>query len=139
MIYIHAWLNCSGHSSDDQTLTKAKYPAIITLEKVDDDYKKDKPYLDKITFQFYSDENTRVNALRAGDVDIIETVPWKDAESLESTPGLKLSSTNGPFMALQFNANSEPFKNPLVKQAIGYAIDRQAIINTAFSGRGEAL
>ena len=111
----------------------------IVVEKFDDYYKKDKPYLDKITFQFYSDENTRVNALRAGDVDIIETVPWKDAESLESTPGLKLSSTNGPFMALQFNANSEPFKNPLVKQAIGYAIDRQAIINTAFSGRGEAL
>lgn len=41
-VYIHAWLNCSGHSSDDPTLTKAKYPAIITLEKVDDDYIFDK-------------------------------------------------------------------------------------------------
>lgn len=41
-VYIYAWLNCSGHSSDDPTLTKAKYPAIITLEKVDDDYIFDK-------------------------------------------------------------------------------------------------
>ncbi|WP_315108737.1 hypothetical protein [Clostridium intestinale] len=37
-VYIHAWLNCSGHSSDDPTLTKAKYPAIITLEKDKNDY-----------------------------------------------------------------------------------------------------
>jgi len=41
-IYIHAWLNCSGHSSDDPTLTKAKYPAIITLEKDKNDYIFDK-------------------------------------------------------------------------------------------------
>lgn len=37
-VYINAWLNCSGHSSDDPTLTKAKYPAIITLEKDKNDY-----------------------------------------------------------------------------------------------------
>ncbi|MNM91172.1 hypothetical protein D3C81_1034650 [compost metagenome] len=37
-VYIHAWLNCSGYSSDDPTLTKAKYPAIITLEKDKNDY-----------------------------------------------------------------------------------------------------
>ncbi|WP_286905229.1 hypothetical protein [Clostridium sp. UBA1652] len=41
-VYIHAWLNCSGHSSDDPTLTKAKYPAIITLKKDKNDYIFDK-------------------------------------------------------------------------------------------------
>lgn len=37
-VYIYSWINCSGHSSDDPTLTKAKYPAIITLEKDKNDY-----------------------------------------------------------------------------------------------------
>ena len=37
-VYIYSLLNCSGHSSDYPTLTKAKYPAIITLEKDKNDY-----------------------------------------------------------------------------------------------------
>ncbi|WP_413301001.1 ABC transporter substrate-binding protein [Bacillus sp. 1P10SD] len=111
----------------------------IVVEKFDDYYKKGKPYLDKIKFQFYTDENTRVNALRAGDVNLIESVPWKDTESIGKTDNLKLSSANGPFMALQFNTNFEPFSKPKVRQAIAYAIDRNVIINTAFSGRGEPI
>lgn len=111
----------------------------IIVEKFDDYYKEGKPYLDKIEFQFYTDENTRVNALRAGDVDLIETVPWKDADSIGNTKNLKLASANGPFMALQFNTDFEPFSKPEVRQAIAYGIDRSAILNTAFSGRGEEI
>ncbi|WP_066309578.1 ABC transporter substrate-binding protein [Bacillus sp. FJAT-29814] len=111
----------------------------IVLEKFDDYYKEGKPYLDEIKFQFYSDENTRVNALRAGDVNLIENVPWKDTDSISKVDNLKLESANGPFMALQFNTDFEPFSNPKVRQAIAYGIDRNAIINTAFSGRGEAI
>ena len=111
----------------------------IVVEKFDDYYKKGKPYLDEVKFQFYSDENTRVNALRAGDVNLIENVPWKDTESISKTDNLKLESANGPFMALQFNTDFEPFNNPKVRQAIAYGIDRSAIINTAFSGRGEPI
>jgi len=108
----------------------------LIVQKNENYYKEGKPLLDKIKFVFYGDEDTRVNALRAGDVDIIETVAWKDTDSIESHSNLKLDSANGPFMALQFNTDFEPFNNPKVRQAIAYAIDRQTIINTAFSGRG---
>ncbi|OLS35417.1 ABC transporter substrate-binding protein [Bacillus sp. MRMR6] len=111
----------------------------IIVEKFEDYYKEGQPYLDKIEFQFYSEENTRVNALRAGDVDLIETVPWKDAESIGKTDNLKLASANGPFMALQFNTDFEPFSKPEVRKAIAYGIDRNAILNTAFSGRGKPI
>jgi len=111
----------------------------IIVEKFEDYYKEGQPYLDEIEFQFYTEENTRVNALRAGDVDLVETVPWKDTESIGNTDNLKLESANGPFMALQFNTDFEPFSKPEVRQAIAYAIDRNAIINTAFSGRGEPI
>lgn len=111
----------------------------INLKKFPDFYKKDTPKLDTVKFMFYSDENTRVNALKAGDVDIIEYVPWKDAEYIEKDPNLKLDSTNGPFMMLQFNTHFKPFSDPKVRQAISYAIDRMAIINTAFNGRGKPI
>lgn len=111
----------------------------IVVEKFEDYYKEGQPYLDQIEFQFYTDENTRVNALRAGDVDLIESVPWKDTESIGNTDNLKLASANGPFMSLQFNTDFEPFSKPEVRKAIAYGIDRNAIINTAFSGRGEPI
>lgn len=111
----------------------------ITVEKFDDYYKENKPQLDEITFEFYTEENTRVNALRSGEVDIVETVPWKDVESLEQLDTVKLDSKNGPFMKLQFNTDVEPFDDPDVRKAIAYGIDREAILNTAFSGRGTPI
>jgi glutathione transport system substrate-binding protein len=111
----------------------------ITVEKFEDYYKEGKPLLDSVHYVFYSDENTRVNALKSGDVDIIDYVPWKDAESIESSSDLVLASTTGPFMALQFNTNFGPFAIPEVRQAVSYAIDRTAVINTAFNGRGTPI
>lgn len=111
----------------------------LTVEKFDGYYKKGLPKLDDVHYVFYGDENTRVNALKSGDVDIIDYVPWKDAASIEQTEDLSLASTTGPFMMLQFNTKFEPFSKPEVRQAISYAIDRSAIINTAFNGRGSPL
>lgn len=111
----------------------------LTVEKFDGYYKQGKPHLQDVHYVFYGDENTRVNALKSGDVDIIDYVPWKDAASIESDSGLQLASTSGPFMMLQFNTKFEPFSKPEVRQAVSYAIDRAAIINTAFNGRGTPL
>ena len=111
----------------------------LTVEKFDGYYKQGKPHLDDVHYVFYGDENTRVNALKSGDVDIIDYVPWKDAAAIEANSDLKLASTSGPFMMLQFNTKFEPFSKPEVRQAIAYAIDRAAIINTAFNGRGTPL
>lgn len=111
----------------------------IAVERYDGYYKEGKPHLDEVRYVFYADENTRVNALKSGDVDIIDYVPWKDAASIEADPGLKLASTSGPFMMLQFNTSFEPFSKPQVRQAVSYAIERSAIINTAFDGRGAPL
>ncbi|MEH7121153.1 ABC transporter substrate-binding protein, partial [Neobacillus vireti] len=138
------WVEEKGDNADPMGAGPFKFVSWtkgqdLVVEKFKDYYKPNQPKLDSIKFVFYPDENTRVNALRAGDVDLIETVPWKDADQLEKTPNLKLDSTNGPFMALQFNTKFKPFNDPRVRQAIAYAIDRKSVINTAFSGRGEAI
>jgi len=111
----------------------------IKVEKFANYYKEGLPKSESIVFEFYKDANTRVTALQAGDVDLIEYVPWKDFEMLSADSSLKVLGGTGPFMGLVFNTNNQYFSNPLVRQAVAYAIDRQAVINTAFSGAGEPI
>jgi peptide/nickel transport system substrate-binding protein len=108
----------------------------ITLEKFDKYYEAGTPKTPTIRFSFLADDSARVNALKAGDVDIIESLPWNVTSSIESDPNLQVVKAPGPFMGLIFNSNSKPFADPRVRQAVGYAIDRQAVIDTAFNGRG---
>lgn len=111
----------------------------LVVERFDDYYKDDKPYLDTVHYVFYADENTRVNAIRSGDVDIIDYVPAHELEALDSDPNIRTERTFGPFMGLQFNTEFEPFSKPEVRQAIAYAVDRAVIINTAFNGVGTPI
>lgn len=108
----------------------------ITLEKFGEFYKTGLPKTASYKFTFFADENARVTALRGGDSDLIEYVPWKDSGAVKGDANLQLISTQGPFMGLIMNSNSKVFSDPRVRQAVGYAIDRQAVIDTAFNGRG---
>ncbi len=86
-----------------------------------------------------ADENLRLAALQAGDVDMIEFVPWTGMAAVEADPRFRLDSTVGPFMDLLFNGTRAPFDNPLVRRACGHAIRREDIVRVAFSGRGRVL
>jgi peptide/nickel transport system substrate-binding protein len=87
----------------------------------------------------YADENLRVTALQAGDIDMAEYIPWQHMKAVESDPRLKLDTANGPFMGLNFNGEAGPFKDPLLRQAVAYAIRREEIVQAAFFGRGTPL
>jgi glutathione transport system substrate-binding protein len=111
----------------------------IVVDRNPNYYKEGLPKLDQIEFITFRDEDLRVTALKTGDIDIIEFVPWKDMPSIEADPNLTLQTTGGPFMYLVFNTAVPPFDNAEVRRALGYAIDRQAILDAAFVGRGSPL
>lgn len=112
----------------------------IMLEAFEDYYEEGYPIADGVKFLFYTDGEARTNALTTGDIDIAESIEWKDMTMLENNPDLKLDLIKGPYMVINFNCfDGSPFANPLVRQAVSYAINRDAIINTAFSGRGEPI
>ncbi len=85
------------------------------------------------------DENLRVAALQAGDVDLIEYVPWQSMATIEQDPKLALQTTNGPFMYLIFNGKAGPFGDARVRRAIAHAIRREEIVKAAFFGRGAPM
>jgi peptide/nickel transport system substrate-binding protein len=111
----------------------------ITVAK-NPDYWGPKAKVDQIVFRFFPDPNTRLLALQAGQEDLIYDVPRESASLIEGKPGLKL--INGPvsaYQAVTFLINGkDPYtigQDPKVREAVGYAIDRKNIIDTAFDGR----
>ncbi|OCX58177.1 peptide ABC transporter substrate-binding protein [Thioclava sp. SK-1] len=111
----------------------------IIMEANPDYYKEGEPALDRIEAIVYSDENLRVAALEAGDVDLIEYVPWPAMDRLEADAGIKLDLVPGPFMYMVFNGTKAPFNNPLVRRAIGHAIKKDDVVAAAFYGHGAPL
>ncbi len=108
----------------------------LIVEKFADYYKENKPNLDKIEFSFYADEDARTNALKSGEIGMLDYVAWKDIPALKSDSNLTLDEQKGPVMILSFNMNTKPLNDPKVRQAISFAINRENIINMAFNGQG---
>lgn len=111
----------------------------IEVERFEGFYRPSLPKVARIRFQGYSDENLRVAALEAGDVDIIEGVPWQSMAAVEGNPRLKLDSTVGPFMNLLFNTRTGPFTDARVRRAVAYAVKRDEVVRAAHYGRGTPL
>ena len=97
------------------------------------------PKLRSIRAVAYADENLRVTALRSGDVDLIEYVPWQSMDAISADQNLKLDTVDGAFMFLVFNGSRAPFNDHRVRRAVAHAIKRDELVRAAFFGRGSAL
>lgn len=120
-------------------ITKIERGTRIEMEAFPDYYKPGLPKSKTLSFVAYKDENLRVAALEAGDVDIIEYVPWQSMDAIAGNEDLVLDNTDGPFMYLLFNNTKGPVANPKVRDAIGYAIKREDVMAAAFFGHGRPL
>lgn len=111
----------------------------LELARFDRYYKPGLPKLRGLRMIAYADENLRVAALQAGDVDLIEYVPWQSMAAIEADPKLRLDAADGPFMYLTFNATRPHLGDARVRRAIAHAIKRDEIVKAAFFGRGSPL
>jgi ABC-type transport system substrate-binding protein len=110
----------------------------VELEAFDKFHRPGLPKLKGLKIIAYADENARVAALQAGDVDLIEYVPWQAMTTIEADPKLKMDNVDGPFMGLSFNGRG-PFKDARVRRAVAHAVRREDIVASAFFGRGSKL
>jgi len=137
-----------AHNDDLKAVTLGEGPYVLgewqrgvqlTVTRNPNYYLRGLPQTPEIRFVFYPDDNSRFAALESGAVDMIEYVPWQAISAIRANPQFGYQGTNGPFMYVQFNVTQAPFNDARVRRAIGYAIDRDAIIKTAFFGRGTAV
>jgi peptide/nickel transport system substrate-binding protein len=111
----------------------------ITLKKNPDYFKKDLPHLDSVTFKFMLVDQSRIDALSAGEIDWADAIPLQQVEPLSKDPRFTYvtSALAGIPDFLAFNTKKAPFDNPLVRQAVAKAIDRSEIKKVAYLGTGE--
>lgn len=112
----------------------------VTVQASGQYYKPGLPRLAGITFLAYPDENARTAALQAGDLDMIEYVPWQSMGTVEADPRLRLDEVAGAaFMDVLFNGTRPPFNDPRVRRAVAHAVRREDIVQSVFFGRGKVL
>jgi peptide/nickel transport system substrate-binding protein len=108
--------------------------------EANEDYFRGKPAIDRVVYQEYATEDTMVQALLAGEVDAIDTVPSTAIETLEDAENTQLvimpSTTIDELIINSHEDGTQPasLNDPAVRLAIAHAIDKQQIINVAYLG-----
>jgi peptide/nickel transport system substrate-binding protein len=83
--------------------------------------------VDRVEWLAISDHQQAVNALLAGEIDIIEAPPHDLLPLLKADANVKLTNTNplGNQYTLRPNHLQKPFDNPKVRQALLYALNQK--------------
>ncbi|MBD0275231.1 MAG: ABC transporter substrate-binding protein, partial [Acetobacteraceae bacterium] len=106
----------------------------------------------RVTFKIIGNDAARVAAVRAGDVDLVEAVPPRDAEALERDPNLAVTrqtSVRLVYIAFDQGRDASPgvadaegrplARNPLkdvrVRRALSLAIDREGMKRQVMEGQ----
>lgn len=100
------------------------------------DYWGGKPTLARVTFRAIPETSTRMAALKAGEADIVTQVSTDEAESLSKDENIKILPVPGlRVMFVQFNLTQDnALKDRRVRQALNYAVDKDAIVNDILRG-----
>lgn len=110
----------------------------IVIEKNPDYWMEGYPKLDKVIFRSIPENSARLNALLAGEIDLMDGVNPSDLEQIKGNPDLQTferPSMNVGYLG--FTVTREPFDNKLVRQALNHAIDKEGIIAAFYGGLAE--
>ena len=101
----------------------------IVLERNENYWRAGLPDLDGIEFIQVPDDQTRVLRLEAGEVDMVPQPPFTFVEQLRDSGFGIVIPTGGAGLIydIRFNVREEPWSDVRVRQALNYALDREAI------------
>ena len=105
------------------------------------------PYLDELDFQIIPDDATRLLKLKAGEVDGTEFIPYARVKELQGDPNLRMElwpSTRVAYLTMYCGATlkdgkANPLSNPKVRQALNYAVNKDAVIGITTLGLGKPM
>ncbi|HSF04515.1 MAG TPA: ABC transporter substrate-binding protein [Methylomirabilota bacterium] len=93
-----------------------------------------------LTFRVIPEIATQVSELKKGGVDIVRNVPGALLADLRAHPQIRMSSA--PILRthyVQLDMRTEPFHKKAVRQAVNYAIDRDALVRKLPAGLGRVV
>lgn len=99
------------------------------------------PSVRTVTFKYFTDPTAMNNALLTGGIQVVSTVQTPQALGQFKSGGkyqIISGATDGEVM-MTLNDGRPPFNDVRVRQAISYAIDKQAILKNAWAGYGTVI
>jgi len=87
-------------------------------------------HLDRVEWVVLPDIQTAINALIAGELDMVQQPPFDLLPVLEKTKDIQVIDLNvlGTHFAFRFNTLHKPFDNPKVRQAALYALNQKDVL-----------
>ncbi|MCL6522322.1 MAG: peptide ABC transporter substrate-binding protein [Firmicutes bacterium] len=108
-----------------------------------------RPHIDKIVMKIYADQNTAVQALLKGDVDMFTGIPIPSLPAVQANKNITVINQPGPtweYLGFNFKGsnfpnfgNQSPFAGEKTRQAIAYAIDRETIVKQVIQGNAQVI
>jgi peptide/nickel transport system substrate-binding protein len=97
------------------------------------------PYADTFKIMYILDMSTAEAALRTGKIDMMDKLPWQQAESLTKTnPDLQNTSVPSVGPSLIYRDDKEPFTDIKVRKALQLAVNLEAIADNYYHGTVDA-
>jgi peptide/nickel transport system substrate-binding protein len=118
------------------TVVSNQLSSELVLQRNPTFFKKDLPYLDKLTFQSIGGDQPAYQALLAGQAQAYEglsTTPLLEAAQQQGRLTVTVQPPTSPYV-IQLNTKSGPFADPRAREAIYAATDFEAIAQGLFRG-----
>ena len=94
------------------------------------------PKIDRLIYKIIPDSNVRLIQLLKGEIDVAGLNP-KEVSGLSANPDVAIKVLDSAdARVMMFNFKYAPFRDVLVRRAIQYATDRQALVEGALLGYG---
>lgn len=94
------------------------------------------PGLEEVRVVANSNPSSAALAFEAAEVDLVINYPETDFDRIKETGAQGFTAPTARLYFYTVNAASGPMANPLIRQAVSYAIDRDGVVAAALSGVG---
>lgn len=123
------WANKNPTGTGPFKFVSFKRDVVTKYKKNENYWQKGKPYLDEIEQHVIKDPVTMRASFQAGEADVMGTDIAKMISELEALGYKILSAASGTVVLLPDSVHADsPFADKRVREALGYAIDRETIV-----------
>src|SRR5947209_18953229 len=111
----------------------------VTMER-NDGYWGGAPNLDRVVVKTVREDQARVLMLESGDADLIVNIPTEEIPRLRKDARFTIeSSPTARALFIAINVKKKPFDDVRVRQALNYAVNRDAIVKELFQNNAQVV
>jgi len=109
----------------------------VVMVRNENYWKRPYPLLDGLVVRFFPEYHTALSSFLKKETDVLIRLKHTDVEALEKRGAIMELGTMWGAWYVGFNVQKAPYNNIKVREAIKYAIDKKAMVDSATHGYGE--